>query len=1119
MKKSLLLKILALASAAVMFSGVILTAFADGSGDNVTAENEAVTVDGDLHGFACAIATDGEDASLTVNGDVTYDLISGGAAVCVNAQDGGSASIQTGDVTKDNSDDHQDEAGVDAFATGEESQAAATVGDITSDSNGVYVNNEGGSVVVKTGDITAADGNGISIDSTGGSAEVTSDAVEATDIGVKAMVFGGDNDSGSTVDITAVQVNGDITVKNTENDHQAAGVEVLNMNASTKSEVTVDGNIEVKGGKVVDDSTDVGSLGLGVWAGDGSSSSSVNGDITVNGTDNPTGISISAGSGSKAEASVDGNVSVTGSGEACANGITVCAYDSGSAEAAVSGDVSVEGKKKIVGLSVNNEDGNTAKAAIGGNVKVVTHGEEPENESDPYPNPSKGIEVSVSGADKSNTAVEVADSVSVSGEWNAIYGVDAQMKDSSDSQMTVKIDGDVTVDNHGEPSSEGVYVSLDNTTNSSLTVEIGGNIDVISRGPEAVYVGGREVSNSSLMMQIDGDVTVQANGEGGADGVSVSLYNNEDCKVSTAEVILNGNISVTETAGDHATAISVGAGEQSASKVMINGDVKAAGGNACAVGASAQDNGITEIQMTGNATASGIEDSAAVSVSTYGEDSQLTLSLTGDVSADRDKSKMDYTHWEANDCIGLSVGNSGGTANLSVRGEIFATGEDAAGVRISTYNTRENYSDYDGKVNEEEICGIDRQDWVDTDGNKHKTIIKEYYNEEDDFYYEISFTDGVKNDYTPSWRETPVKGSVNAKVIGDVTGEDTGLRIEGKNKKTEIDVLVDGTITGEEHGVVLTEQTDVANMTLTVWKIEKNSAGNVAERETLDKTDASATYTADSEAEKKIQYIIRLDQPKEGGGFSAEGTKEYRGYNVAKEGETVTLKLNIQDGYRITGAYNGTDTKVKLLKDTSGNYYIVVPKGGGVQLSIDLQKITEEKDAGTQTNAGNQKKQAAKQKSISVTDVTDTVDETELTEVTEPDEGAILKQTDETTETTALKASIEGAVASGDILTILPDDAKAKIPEGISRIDGMMTMTLYNYEDSMGAVSLKILQDGEHTGIGEVTVVIALPDGNGGCTWFVVKGERQEDGSLVLNLSADIAKALAEKIFVTMIMK
>ena len=129
---------------------------------------------------------------------------------------------------------------------------------------------------------------------------------------------------------------------------------------------------------------------------------------------------------------------------------------------------------------------------------------------------------------------------------------------------------------------------------------------------------------------------------------------------------------------------------------------------------------------------------------------------------------------------------------------------------------------------------------------------------------------------------------------------------------------------------------------------------------------------------------------------------------------------------------------------------------------------------------------------------------------------AVMKPAEETDGAKAFK----NFIANTDIMSILPDDIKAQLPEGISTVAEAITMTLDNYDESMGAVTLKISPNNKTYTRGEkATVVIALPDENGGYTFFYIEGEGQADGTFSLNIPAETAKALAGKTFVTMILE
>lgn len=107
--------------------------------------------------------------------------------------------------------------------------------------------------------------------------------------------------------------------------------------------------------------------------------------------------------------------------------------------------------------------------------------------------------------------------------------------------------------------------------------------------------------------------------------------------------------------------------------------------------------------------------------------------------------------------------------------------------------------------------------------------------------------------------------------------------------------------------------------------------------------EAQAVTDDSKKVETGIRYIIKIE-PSQEKLINLEGTEKSHGYNTAKEGETVTLKISVPDGYKLVGAYNGDGDKVPLKKDDQGNYYVVVPKAGGVYLSAEFEESSDEDD-------------------------------------------------------------------------------------------------------------------------------------------------------------------------------
>ena len=171
----------------------------------------------------------------------------------------------------------------------------------------------------------------------------------------------------------------------------------------------------------------------------------------------------------------------------------------------------------------------------------------------------------------------------------------------------------------------------------------------------------------------------------------------------------------------------------------------------------------------------------------------------------------------------------------------------------------------------------------------------------------------------------------NIRVGGDVSSSGTGLEIISmEDAAAQIDVMIEGTLSAKENPILLTGEKGKTQVQLTAWQIVPNADGKIVV------CDEGLEDMA-AELESNILYLIRLEQPQAGGSVALEGVSESRMLDAAYEGDTVTLKATVQDGYRLAGAYNGT-TALTLL-DADGNYYIVVPKGGGVSLSVLLEKI------------------------------------------------------------------------------------------------------------------------------------------------------------------------------------
>jgi hypothetical protein len=187
-------------------------------------------------------------------------------------------------------------------------------------------------------------------------------------------------------------------------------------------------------------------------------------------------------------------------------------------------------------------------------------------------------------------------------------------------------------------------------------------------------------------------------------------------------------------------------------------------------------------------------------------------------------------------------------------------------------------------------------------------------------------------------------GQIEGFIGGDVTvsGADINYGISiGADEADECtsNIIVDGTIDASDIGVVLVTPTTQLgnNVALTVWAIvpsEENDNAVVASA-TYDGAGNVTGYEEDEEAEKQVQYIVRIKAGQEDI-ISTRGTSSYRMYDVAHEDDIVTLELNIPEGFTVTAAYSDVAQQTQLEKNAAGQYFLTMPRGGAVELSVEL---------------------------------------------------------------------------------------------------------------------------------------------------------------------------------------
>ena len=185
---------------------------------------------------------------------------------------------------------------------------------------------------------------------------------------------------------------------------------------------------------------------------------------------------------------------------------------------------------------------------------------------------------------------------------------------------------------------------------------------------------------------------------------------------------------------------------------------------------------------------------------------------------------------------------------------------------------------------------------------------------------------------------------IDARVGGNITvnGPVTSAVKIVANNGAAVDVVAEGTVSGGTESPIVFAG-DPGKISLVIWKAQESKDGSLVKENVLkgDKLEQERNQNAEA-LEKSIHYIIKAD-PSQGIEFINTKEKTYTApdgtvmrYNTAKESEQVVLKLSIPTGYELKGVFQDQEGTTILDKDTDGNYYLLVPRGGGVYVNMQL---------------------------------------------------------------------------------------------------------------------------------------------------------------------------------------
>ncbi len=468
------------------------------------------------------------------------------------------------------------------------------------------------------------------------------------------------------------------------------------------------------------------------------------------------------------------------------------------------------------------------------------------------------------------------------------------------------------------------------------TVE--GGMDVTNS--QWLYILAAESKNSDTPSSIivNGDVNAADNNGGSSYAVAAQTQGH-----GAADITVNGNVTNAMSHPDRyygtPTAIDAYSMGPSTATITVNGDATATnmdktpstGGDgdfAEGIDADAVNGGTTKITVTGKVTAA--SDIRAVAVDAYATyktsstDVTVGKGATGEVILDAQRGASTTVTINEGGIDGdIDMKASGaGTSTLTVEegdlsGNIKMNAQEGSTATLSAENSELKANSIEAENN---------------GGTLEITVEKA----------DISSTEeeGDKEGITivaTGESETSLTLGEGSKVISDEYGI-----VLNADETAKADILVDGTVDGAESSLVLVGDTKLGeDVTLTVWEVKKDENGAVVQSATENGDGLYELTGENKEAEAQIQYIIRVNADQKDIIAAAGDVFDYKGYKVAHENDTVTLKLNIPDGYEVVEAYSDQAQSMKLEKDASGNYFLTVQRGGAVELSVKLDKIPE----------------------------------------------------------------------------------------------------------------------------------------------------------------------------------
>ena len=453
--------------------------------------------------------------------------------------------------------------------------------------------------------------------------------------------------------------------------------------------------------------------------------------------------------------------------------------------------------------------------------------------------------------------------------------------------------------------------------------------------------GDQEVSLGNGTVKDDNGIEIYA-----FDGYTATVSSGSVTAEETAAIVAawgtgsTANYNATgDLVGEDWHGLDVQAVESSTANVNVQGNVSALT-DYDAVTISTKSGAASNVTINGSVRS---EEGAGVNTKAIGSDAEASLSITGNITG----TTPEWGDWTNGNAITVAA-YDGASNTATVNGDLLTNSNDNSGIVTATVISIGSGSAATltviGNINEDSssICGAGAgtMDGGSAELNVIGNIVGEMYG------LDVEVASGS----TAVTVDGDVSGSVGGMYVSTRGYSDMALMSTDESAVIDsgkIDVFVTGTLSsGNGVGVTMEDGTDVNNVNLTIWQITPTEDGIVAASpEYLFDDDDGIIYHENEEMEKKIKYIIKVEQPESGTvsvtDQNGEALEQSHEVDVANENQKVLLKVDLPEGKKLLAAYNGEGEKEPLLIDDDGNYYIQVPRGGGVYLSVEVGDVGE----------------------------------------------------------------------------------------------------------------------------------------------------------------------------------